>query len=109
MARSRTGLSLSLYTRRKALTRGLFGEDRFWRLVYQLRYSRKTASRLFGRPQRVWRPLYTTVYGVRLARKVLGVGPRIVSIEKLRPGQWVRVEAIDPATLSPAERKLWRR
>ena len=108
MARSNRRLSLSLYTRRKALSRGVFGEDRFWRLVYGLMYGRKTVSRLFG-PQRVWRPLYTTVYGVRLLRKLLGFGPHLVSIEKLQPGQWVRVEAIDPATLPPAERKRWRR
>jgi hypothetical protein len=108
MARSHRRLSLSLYTRRKALSRGLFGEDRFWRLVYMTMYSRKTASRLLG-PQRVWRPLYTTVYTMRLIRKLLGFGPRLVSVDKLQPGQWLRIEAIDPATLSPAERKRWHR
>jgi hypothetical protein len=108
MPRSRTGLSLSLYTRRKALTRGVFGEDRFWRLVYGLMYSRKTVRRLIS-PKRVWRPLYTTVYAIRLTRKVLGFGPEFLSVEKLQPGQWVRIEAIDPATLPPAERKRWRR
>jgi hypothetical protein len=108
MPRSQRGLSLSLYTRRKALSRGMFGEDRFWRLVYGLMYGRRTVSRLFG-PKRIWRPLYTAVYGIRLARKLLGFGPELLSIEKLRPGQWVRIEAIDPQTLPPAERKRWKR
>jgi hypothetical protein len=108
MARSYRRLSLKLYTRRKALSRGLFGEDRFWRLVYALMYGRRTVSRLIS-PQRVWRPLYTTVYAVRLVRKVLGFGPQFISVEKLKPGQWLRIEAIDPATLSPAERKRYKR
>jgi hypothetical protein len=107
MARSYRRLSLSLYTRRKALSRGLFGEDRFWRLVYALMYGRRTVSRLIS-PKRVWRPLYTTVYAARLVRKVLGFGPQLLSVEKLQPGQWVRIEAIDPTTLPPAERKRWR-
>jgi hypothetical protein len=108
MARSHRRLSLKLYTRRKALSRGLYGEDRFWRLVYATMYGRKTVRRLVS-PKRVWRPLYTAVYAVRLTRKVLGFGPEFLSIEKLQPGQWLRIEAIDPATLSPAERKRWGR
>jgi hypothetical protein len=108
MPRSYRRLSLKLYTRRKALSRGLFGEDRFWRLVYTMMYGRQTATRVLG-SQRAWRPLYSTVYTIRLIRKLLGFGPRLVSVEKLRPGQWMRLEAIDPATLSPAERKRWGR
>ena len=108
MPRSRSGLSLWWYTRRRALSRGVFGEDRFWRLVYGLMYGRRTVRRLIS-PKRVWRPLYTAVYAVRLARKVFGFGPDLLSIEKLQPGQWVRIEAIDPATLSPTERKRWGR
>lgn len=108
MGRSSRRLSLSLYTRRKALSRGVFGEDRFWSLVYGLMYGRKTVRRLLG-PARVWRPLYTTIYGVRLLRKLLGFGPQMVSFDKLQPGQWMRIEAIDPQTLPPAVRKQYKR
>ena len=106
--RPRTGLSPGFYIRRQAVRRGLFGEDRYWRLAYSLMNSRRTALRLFGR-QRIWRPIYTTVYAVRLLRKILGFGPQLVSVEKLRPGQYVGIEAIDPRTLTAAERKRYRR
>ena len=53
--------------------------------------------------------MYSAVYILRLLRKVLGFGPQIVSIEKLKPGQIVSVEAIDPRTLTPAERKRYKR
>jgi hypothetical protein len=108
MARSHRRLSLKLYTRRQALNRGVFGEDRFWRLVYGVMYGRRTVRRLAS-PKRVWRPLYTTVYGARLLRRLLGFGPQVVSFDKLQPGQWMRIEAIDPATLPPAVRKSYKR
>ncbi len=88
--------------------RGLPGEERYWQLVYSLVARRRTARRLLGR-RRAWRPLYTAVYGIRLVRKVLGFGPHLVSLEKLKPGQFVSVEAIDPRTLTPAERKIYKR
>ena len=88
--------------------RGLPGEERYWQLIYSLVARRRTARRLLGR-RRAWRPIYTTVFTVRLVRKVLGFGPQFVSLEKLKPGQFVRVEAIDPRTLTPAERKLYKR
>jgi hypothetical protein len=88
--------------------RGLPGEERYWRLMYSMLARRRTARRLLGR-RRAWRPVYTTVYGVRLVRKVLGFGPQRVSLEKLKPGQFVSVEAIDPRTLPPAERKIYKR
>jgi hypothetical protein len=90
------------------IKRGLPGEERYWRLVYSMVARRRTAHRLFGR-RRAWRGVYSTVYSVRLIRKLLGFGPRLVSVEKLKPGQFVSVEAIDPRTLSPAERKLYKR
>ena len=55
------------------------------------------------------RGIYSTVYTLRLIRKLLGFGPRPVSVEKLKPGQFLSVEAIDPRTLSPAERKRYKR
>jgi hypothetical protein len=90
------------------MKRGLPGEERYWRLMYSMVARRRTAHRLFG-PRRAWRGVYSTVYSVRLIRKLLGFGPRLVSVEKLEPGQFVSVEAIDPRTLSPAERKLYKR
>ncbi len=49
------------------------------------------------------------MFTLRLVRKLLGFGPQRVSLEKLKPGQFVRVEAIDPRTLTAAERKLFKR
>jgi hypothetical protein len=108
MARLPSGLSPAFYARRMSLSRGAFGEDRFWRLVYSLLYSRQVTRRLIG-GRRAWRPLYTAIFTVRLARRILGFGPQLVSLEKLKPGQFVRIEAIDPRTLSPAERKRYKR
>ncbi|MDF2731853.1 MAG: hypothetical protein K0S92_478 [Desertimonas sp.] len=81
------------------MKRGLPGEERYWRLIYSLVSRRRAARRLFGR-RRAWRPVYTTVFVLRLARKILGIGPELVSVEKLKPGQFVRVEAIDPRTVA---------
>lgn len=88
--------------------RGLPGEERYWQLIYSLVARRRTARRLLGR-RRAWRPVYTTVFTIRLLRKILGFGPQLVSVEKLKPGQFVRVEAIDPQTLPSSERKLRKR
>jgi hypothetical protein len=90
------------------MKRGLPGEERYWRLMYAMVARRRTARRLLG-PRRAWRGVYSTVYTLRLLRKLLGFGPRLVSIEKLKPGQFVSIEAIDPRTLSPAERKRYKR
>jgi hypothetical protein len=90
------------------MKRGLPGEERYWRLVYGLVSRRRAARRLFG-GRRAWRPLYTTVFTFRVLRKALGMGPQLVSVEKLKPGQFVSIEAIDPKTLTPEERKLYKR
>lgn len=79
--------------------RGLPGEERYWQLIYSMVSRRRTARRLFG-SRRGWRPVYSTVFAARLVRKVLGMGPQLVSLEKLKPGQFVRVEAIDPRTVT---------
>lgn len=88
--------------------RGLPGEERYFQLIYSLVARRRTAKRLLG-SRKAWRPVYTTVYTLRLVRKLLGFGPQLVSVEKLKPGQLVRVEAIDPRSLTAAERKLYKR
>jgi hypothetical protein len=90
------------------IRRGLPGEERYWRLIYTVLASRRAARRLVS-GRRAWRPLYTAVFTIRLARRILGFGPQLVSLEKLKPGQFVRIEAIDPRTLSPAERKRYKR
>jgi len=90
------------------MKRGLPGEERYWQLIYALVSRRRAARRLLG-GRRAWRPVYSTVFAVRVLRKVLGIGPQLVSLEKLKPGQSVRIEAIDPKTLTSAERKLYKR
>jgi hypothetical protein len=96
------------YARLRSINRGLLGEDRFWRFVYSSMARRRAARRLITH-RKVWGPIYSVVYGYRILRNLLDFGPEVVSVEKLKPGQFVRVEAIDPATLSPAERKLYKR
>ena len=88
--------------------RGLPGEERYWQLMYSLVARRRSARRLFS-GRRAWRGIYSTVFTVRLLRKLLGFGPQFVSLEKLKPGQFVSVRAIDPRTLSAAERKRYKR
>ena len=74
----------SYYVRRASINKGLFGDDRFWRAVFILMTGRK------------------------VLRKLMGSGPETVALEKLEPGQFVRIEAIDPRTLDP-KRKSRRR
>ena len=74
----------SYYVRRASINKGLFGDDRFWRAVFILMTGRK------------------------VLRKLMGSGPETVALEKLKPGQFVRIEAIDPRTLDP-KRKSRRR
>jgi hypothetical protein len=75
----------SYYIRRASINKGLFGDDRFWRTVFIL------------------------MTGRRVLRKVMGSDPETVAIEKLKPGQFVRIEAIDPRTLDPQPKKKSRR
>ena len=65
----------SYYIRRASINKGLFGDDRFWRIVFILMTGRK------------------------VLRKVMGSEAEVVALEKLKPGQFVRIEAIDPETL----------
>jgi hypothetical protein len=94
---------------RDRVKRGLPGEERYWRLVYLLYSRRRAARRITGRRQILWRSLYTVVYGLRLLRRVLSRPPEPVAVEKLKPGQLLGVVAIDPRTLTPEERKRYKR
>lgn len=47
------------------------------------------------------------VWGARLLRKLLGRSEEVVAVEKLEPGQVLRLEAIEPPTR--AERRTARR
>ena len=76
--------------------------------MYSIVARRRSARRLF-RGRRAWRGIYSTVFTLRLLRRLLGFGPEFVSLEKLKPGQFVSVKAIDPRTLPAAERKRYKR
>jgi hypothetical protein len=54
---------------------------------------------------RLWRTVFMVIMGRRVLRKVLGSGPQVVAIEKLKPGQFLRVEAIDPSTVEGSRRR----
>ena len=75
----------SYYIRRASIRKGLFGDDRFWRTVFILMTGRK------------------------VLRRMMGSEPETVALEKLKPGQFVRIEAIDPRTLDPKTKKSRRR
>lgn len=83
MARRRRGGALrpSTYIRRAAVKKGVLGDDRFWRTVFLL------------------------ITGRRVLRRILGSEPEVVAVEKLQPGQFVRIEAIDPATIPPTTKR----
>lgn len=85
MARRRRGgiLSPSYFIRKASINRGLLGDDRFWRTIFML------------------------MMGRRLLRKLAGSEPEVVALERLEPGQFVRIEAIDPRT--PEGKKRRRR
>ena len=88
--------------------RGLPGEERYWQLMYSLVARRRTARRLLGPagPGGGSTPRCTRC---GWSASCSGLGPKPVSIEKLKPGQFLSVEAIDPRTFTSAERKLHKR
>ena len=45
-----------------------------------------------------WALVYVTISGARMLRKVFGKHPEVAAIERLEPGQFVRIEAIAPPT-----------
>ncbi len=74
MPRKPSLLSPSAYLRRGALYKGLFGGRRGWMAVGAM----------------LWTP--------RLLKRLLGRNEEVVATEKLKPGQFVRLEAIAPPT-----------
>ncbi len=85
MARpARSGLlSPTAYLRRTALRQGVLGGNRSWVVIGAF------------------------VYGPRLFRKFFGRSEQVVAIEKLEPGQFIRIEALKPQ--SKADRKAAKR
>jgi hypothetical protein len=83
MARRPRLLSPTVLLRRNALHKGLFGGSRGWLAVGAA----------------LWAP--------RVVKRVLGRNEEVVTIEKLKPGQFVRVDAVRPPTRR--ERKSARR
>ncbi len=69
---SRRALSLSALIRTRAIQRGIFGSNP------------------------VWRAVAVVVFGTRFLRKVFGKHPDYLGVEKLKAGQFVRIEAIAP-------------
>ncbi|MDP2291947.1 MAG: hypothetical protein Q8M22_12215 [Actinomycetota bacterium] len=83
MARRTRLLSPTALLRRSALYKGLLGGSRGWMAVGVI------------------------LWGPRLLKRVAGKQEQIVAVEKLKPGQFVRIEAIGP--LTRAERKAIKR
>jgi hypothetical protein len=74
MARRRRALSPSVLIRRRAISRGIFGSDPFWRVVAVIIFARRFMKRIMGRNE-----------------EYLGT-------ETLTAGQRVQIEAIAPPT-----------
>jgi len=74
-------LSPAYFIRRASINKGLFGDDRFWRTIFFI------------------------IFGRKVLRKFMGTGPEVVALEKLKPGQFVRIEAIDPRTLDSGKKR----
>ena len=72
MARRRRALSPVLLIRSRAISRGIFGSDPFWRAV---------AIIIFGR---------------RLLKRIAGKNEEYLGTERLTAGQLVQIEAIAP-------------
>jgi hypothetical protein len=76
-------LSPTAYLRRNAFHQGLLGGRRGWMVVGAL----------------LWAP--------RVAKRLLGRNEQVVAVEKLKPGQFVRIEAL--VTPSRADKKAAKR
>jgi len=75
VARRPSVLRPSYYIRWASINKGLFGDDRFWRMVFILMTGRK------------------------VLRKLMGSEPEVVAFERLKPGQFVRIDASSANTL----------
>ena len=63
----------------------------------RLAYSRGFYRGIVG-GHKGWALIYVTIAGARMVRRVFGKNPEIAAIERLDPGQFVRIEAIAPPT-----------
>jgi hypothetical protein len=72
MAIRRRALSPSMLVRSRAISRGIFGPSRFWRVVAVVMFGRRFLKRLFGK------------------------NADYLATEKLTAGQLVQIEAIAP-------------
>lgn len=76
----------SVLVRRASISKGLLGDDRFWRTIFLL------------------------MMGRRAMRKIMGSDPEVVALDRLEPGQFMTIEAIDPrAVARPAKGQKRRR
>jgi hypothetical protein len=111
--RRRSPLSPVSYVRRRSFRRGVRGNNRFWLFVYALFFGRELVGRSPYRWARSGVPLWRFIVGAHavhdVVKSVTSPPAEFLGVERLRPGEFVRVEAIDPATLSPEERRLYRR
>jgi hypothetical protein len=73
-------LSPAVLIRSNALRKGVFGSSNLWRAVA------------------------VVVFGSSFLRRLLGRRPEIIGTEVLRPGQFVRIEALAPAAGRPRRR-----
>lgn len=76
-------LSPTAFLRRGALYKGVFGGSRGWMVIG------------------------AALWGPRLVKRVLGRSEEVLAVEKLKSGQFVRIEALRPPTRR--ERKAARR
>lgn len=87
---ARTGSAAALlhpasFVRRAAVSRGLLGGERLWRVVFAV------------------------IYGRKLLRRLMRSEPQTFATAKLKPGQFVRIEAIDPRMPVRSKRRRRRR
>ena len=81
------------------------GRTRALSPIAALRRNAISKGLLGGR--RGWMAIGAVVWGARLLRKLLVRSEEVVAVEKLEPGQVLRLEAIEPPTR--AERRAARR
>ena len=66
--------------------------------IWAWRTRRRSVNEGFVSGRTVWQAVAVVLYGRRLLANVLRKKPEVVSVERLSPGQFVSVRAIDPRT-----------